>query len=93
MMFNHLLNFTLAAAVPTTAAWSFKVLLIMVAANFFAIAIGRYAIQNKGVGPALPVELPGAFQGFGLPELLATTSFGHILGVGLILGLAQAGLM
>jgi photosystem I subunit 10 len=33
------------------------------------------------------------FSGFGLSELLAVTSFGHILGVGLILGLAQAGLL
>ncbi|MFN8968700.1 MAG: photosystem I reaction center subunit PsaK, partial [Pseudanabaena sp.] len=31
--------------------------------------------------------------GFGLAELLAVTSFGHLLGAGLILGLAQAGLV
>jgi photosystem I subunit 10 len=47
----------------------------------------------KGVGPSLPVQLPGLFAGFGLPELLGITSFGHILGAGLILGLAQAGLL
>jgi photosystem I subunit 10 len=57
------------------------------------VAIGRYAIQKKGVGPALPVAMPGLFAGFGVPELLATTSFGHLLAVGMTLGLAQAGLM
>ena len=66
---------------------------IMVTCNLFAIAIGRYAIQKSGVGPALPVSLPGLFDGFGLPELLATASLGHILGAGMILGLGNAGLL
>lgn len=92
-MLNQVFNFALVAAVPTTANWSVSVAIVMILANVFAISIGRYAIQAKGVGPGLPVELPGMFEGFGLPELLATTSFGHILGAGLILGLAQAGLL
>jgi len=65
----------------------------MVMCNLFAIAIGYYAIQKRGVGPALPVELPAIFTNFGIPELLATTSFGHIIGAGVILGLANAGLL
>jgi photosystem I subunit 10 len=31
------------------------------------------------------------FTGFGVPELLATLSLGHIIGAGVILGLANAG--
>lgn len=65
----------------------------MITANLFAIAIGYFAIRNRGVGPALPVPLPAIFSGFGLPELLATASFGHLLGAGFVLGLAQAGLL
>ena len=86
-------NLFLLASIPTTTNWSISVALIMITCNLFVIAIGRYAIKAKGVGPALPVEVPGLFAGFGLPELLATTSFGHILGAGMILGLAQAGLL
>ncbi|AZB71581.1 photosystem I reaction center subunit PsaK [Synechococcus elongatus] len=78
---------------PTTVEWSPSVAAIMITANLFAIAIGYFAIRNRGVGPALPVELPAIFSGFGLPELLATASFGHLLGAGLVLGLAQAGLL
>lgn len=78
---------------PTTVEWSPSVAAIMITANLFAIAIGYFAIRNRGVGPALPVALPAIFSGFGLPELLATASFGHLLGAGLILGLAQAGLL
>ncbi len=65
----------------------------MITCILFVIAIGRYAIQMKGVGPALPAQVPGLFEGFGIPELLATISFGHILGTGMVLGLAQAGLL
>lgn len=83
----------LAQAVPTTPEWSPQVAIIMVACNLFVIAIGRYAIQKPGAGPALPVSLPGLFDGFGLPELLATASLGHILGAGMILGLGSAGIL
>ena len=86
------LTFNLLAAVPATPTWSPSVAIIMVTANAFALVVARYGIKVKGVGPRLPVELPGLFSGFGWSELLAVTSFGHILGAGLILGLAQAGL-
>lgn len=80
-------------AVAKTSPWSPNVGIVMVSANLFAIAIGYYAIKNRGVGPQLPVDLPAMFTGFGIPELLATLSFGHILGAGLILGLSNAGLL
>ncbi|MEM1426641.1 MAG: hypothetical protein AAGF75_08835 [Cyanobacteria bacterium P01_H01_bin.130] len=33
------------------------------------------------------------FTGFGVPNLLATTSFGHLLGAGMILDMANAVLL
>lgn len=83
----------LAHTVPVTVAWSPKVALVMIACNLFVLTIGRYAIQQPGAGPALPASLPMLFEGFGVPELLATASFGHILGAGMILGMANAGLL
>ncbi len=80
-------------AVARTVEWSPNVAIVMIAANLLAVAIGRYAIQRRGVGPSLPVKAPGLFEGFGVPELLATTSFGHILGAGAILGLTNAGVL
>lgn len=82
---------TLLLAVPLTSEWSPSVGLVMVLCNLFAVAIGKYAIQQRGAGPALPVEVPALFTGFGVPELLATMSFGHVLGAGAILGLHNAG--
>jgi photosystem I subunit X len=88
-----LTNATLILATATTAPWSINTAVVMIACNLFAIAVGYYAIKNRGVGPALPVQVPAMFTGFGVPELLATTSFGHLLGAGFILGLSNAGLL
>lgn len=87
------MSHSILLATATTAPWSINTAIVMVAANLFAIAIGYYAIQQKGVGPKMPVELPAMFTGFGIAELLATASFGHILGAGFVLGLANAGLL
>lgn len=65
----------------------------MIAACLFAVVIGRPAIQNRGVGPQLPGNNLSLFEGFGVPELLATLSLGHILGAGMILGLSNAGIL
>lgn len=83
------LMLTLAAAVPATMEWSPKVAVVMVICNVLAIAIGKATIKHPSEGPALP--MPEMFGGMGLPALLATTSFGHILGVGVILGLGSMG--
>jgi photosystem I subunit X len=82
---------TLMTITASNPNWTIQVGIIMVFCNLFAFFVGRYAIQNKGKGPNIPAELPAVMQGFGVPELLATTSFGHILGAGMILGLRAAG--
>jgi len=87
-------NFVLAAqSTPSTIDWNNSVAIIMIFSNLFAIVVGRYAIQNSGQGPNLPIPMPGFLTGFGIPELLATTSLGHIIGAGIILGLGNAGIL
>ena len=78
---------------PSTIEWNSSVAIIMIFSNLFVIAISRYAIKNPGQGPNFPIALPGVFTNFGIPELLATTSLGHILGAGIILGLGNAGVL
>lgn len=82
-----------AHTTPSTIEWNTSVAIIMIFCNLFAIAIGRYAIQKPGSGPDLPVPKPELWSSFGLAELLATTSLGHILGAGIILGLGNAGVL
>ncbi len=85
--------FFLAFVSQRSTDWSPSVGIVMSACCLFAVVIGRYAIQKRGVGPGLPVQGPALFKGFGIAELLATFSFGHILGAGMILGLTNAGLL
>jgi photosystem I subunit X len=86
------LNFVpVLALVVDTSAWSPKVGLVMIIANVLAIAFGKLTIKYPNAGPQLPS--PQLFGGFGLPALLATTSFGHLLGVGAILGLSNLGVL
>lgn len=80
---------TLLAVGPNTFAWSPKIAIIMIICNIVAIAFGKFTIKYPSVGPAMPGS--NFFGGFGLPGVLATTSFGHILGAGVILGLANVG--
>jgi photosystem I subunit 10 len=81
----------LLAAVPTTLEWSPKVAVVMVLCNILAIAIGKFTIQQPSAGPAMPS--PNMFGGMGLGAVLGTTSLGHVLGAGVILGLANVGVL
>lgn len=76
--------------IPHTTIWSTQIAIIMIICNLIAITIGRYAIQIRGLGPSIPIS---GLEGFGLPELLATTSLGHILGAGVIIGLGSLGIL
>lgn len=84
---NMYINILLTVA-PRTITWSPQVALIMIVCNFLTIIIGRYAIEVRGLGPGIP-----GFEGFGLPELLATTSLGHITGAAAIIGLSSIGVL
>lgn len=81
----------LAAAdlTPRTLEWSPKVAAVMIVCNIIAIAFGKATIAKQKEGPSLPS--PELFGGMSLGALLGVTSFGHILGVGAILGLAYLG--
>lgn len=69
----------------STSTWSITNSIIMIICNLICIGIGRYAIKVRGLGPSIPIL---GLEGLGLPELIATTSLGHIIGAGTIIGLS-----
>ncbi len=79
----------LATAATTPLSWSPTIGIIMVICNVIAIAFAKSTVKYPSSEPALPSS--AFFGGMGLPGLLATTSFGHILGAGVILGLHSIG--
>ncbi|MGK7939881.1 MAG: photosystem I reaction center subunit PsaK [Crocosphaera sp.] len=84
----------LAETTPVvTSQWNLSIGVIMITANIFTFILGYFAIQKTGAGPDLPLPQLASKKKFGLPELLATASLGHILGAGIILGLSNAGLL
>ncbi|WP_107669412.1 photosystem I reaction center subunit PsaK [Cyanothece sp. BG0011] len=91
-MFSHIIILAEATSAVTTP-WNLSVAMIMITANLFSFILGYFAIQKTGAGPDLPLPQLASKKKFGLPELLATASFGHILGAGIILGLSNAGLL
>ncbi|PAX60295.1 photosystem I reaction center subunit PsaK [Brunnivagina elsteri] len=86
-MLTSTLIATTAAATPLE--WSPTVGGIMVFCNILAIAFAKSSIKIPNAPPAMPAS--NLFGGFGLPAVLASTSFGHILGIGVILGLHSIG--
>ena len=84
---------TAASFVPSTVVWNPSVGIIMILSNLLAVGIGYFAIQNTGKGPSLALPQLASRKSFGLPELLATASLGHILGAGVVLGLSSAGIL
>lgn len=87
-----MLTSTLLAVANNAAApleWTPTIGGIMVACNIFAIAFAKFTMQKPSEGPAMPAS--AMFGGFGLPAVLASASFGHILGIGVILGLHSIG--
>jgi photosystem I subunit 10 len=79
----------LLAVVPTTLSWSPKVAAVMIICNILAIAFGKFTIKYPSAPPAMPSL--ALFGGFGLPAVLGTASLGHLIGAGVILGLANLG--
>lgn len=92
MLYTSLL--ALQTAVARGDDWNLNIGLIMLACNVLAFIIARFGIQRAGEGASpLPIQIPVLGKTFGLPEVLAAASFGHILGAGVILGLTNSGVL
>ncbi|MCX5968682.1 MAG: photosystem I reaction center subunit PsaK [Cyanobacteria bacterium] len=81
----------LLALAPATMSWSPKVGLVMIVCNIIAIGIGKATIKHPNVGLKLPSS--SLFGGLSHGAMLGTISFGHILGIGAIQGLASRGVL
>jgi photosystem I subunit X len=89
-----LLNNLIIAAIPHTEPWRLTTAIVMIICNLLAIAITFGSVQLRSkIRVANPDDksIPG--RGFGLPELFAAMSFGHVLGVGVVLGLTNIGII
>ena len=85
------MNLLLLAAAPATGGWTPACGIVMIVCNIVAIALGKATMRSPSTGTALPNGK--FFGGMGWPALLATTSLGHIFGIGSIVGLTGMGII
>lgn len=84
------MNMTSLLGLLVQSSWSIQIAIIMIICNLLCIGIGRYAIKTRALGPSIPIL---GIEGLGLPELLATTSLGHVIGAATIIGLKSIGIL
>ncbi|MBW4603889.1 MAG: photosystem I reaction center subunit PsaK [Calothrix sp. FI2-JRJ7] len=73
-----------AANVPATPAWNPTVGLIISICSFVALLL-TLKIERPMVGPKMPL-LP-----MSIPAFVAAMCFGHVVGIGVVLGLTNIG--
>ncbi|WP_199328534.1 photosystem I reaction center subunit PsaK [Anabaena azotica] len=73
-----------SATVPTTPQWSPTVAIIISASSVVALLFAL-RIEKPQVGPKFP-GLP-----ISIPTFIGAMAFGHVLGVGIVLGLTNIG--
>ncbi|MBN3946233.1 MAG: photosystem I reaction center subunit PsaK [Nostoc sp.] len=72
------------ASVPATPAWNPTVALIISLSSLVVVLLST-RIEKPLVGPKFPI-LP-----ISIPTFVAAMAFGHIIGVGIVLGLTNIG--
>jgi photosystem I subunit X len=89
-----LLNNLIIAAIPHTEPWRLTTAILMIICNLMAIAItfGLVRLRSK-IRVANPDDKSILVRDFGLAELVTAMSFGHIMGVGVVLGLTNIGIV
>jgi photosystem I subunit 10 len=72
------------STVPATPAWN-PTVAIIIGISCFVVLLLSTKIEQPQVGPKLPV-LPVS-----VPTFIGAMAFGHIIGVGIVLGLTNIG--
>jgi photosystem I subunit X len=85
-------NFVIAA-IPHTEPWNFNTALVMIICNLVAVVIGRLIVAKPFTSKDLSLGVSILARNFTSGELLASFCFGHILGVGFVLGLTNMGVI
>ncbi|MBK1987327.1 photosystem I reaction center subunit PsaK [Sphaerospermopsis aphanizomenoides BCCUSP55] len=73
-----------AASVPATPEWS-PTVGIIISASCFVVLLLSLASKAPKVGPQFPL-LPVSVAGF-----IGAMAFGHVIGIGIVLGLTNIG--
>ncbi|MEH1836350.1 MAG: photosystem I reaction center subunit PsaK [Nostoc sp.] len=73
-----------AASVPATPAWN-PIVGVIISVSSLVVVLLSTKIEKPLVGPKFPI-LP-----ISIPTFVAAMAFGHIIGIGIVLGLTNIG--
>lgn len=76
--------------IPATVGWGSSAALIMIVCNLLAIAVVRFRLPIPAQGGSSSSSNP---TNLGVIQVVTGASIGHIIGVGVILGLANLGIL
>ncbi len=78
------ISLAVAASVPATPVWSPTVAIIISVSSLVVLLLSS-VIKPPQVGPKLPV------LSISIPTFIGAMAFGHLIGVGIVLGLTNIG--
>lgn len=90
-MINSILLAATQATVPHTPTWSPTVGIIISLSCLVVLLLAGNNIKYPQVGDKMPFPLPGPFNNPSLGTFVASMAFGHVVGVGIVLAMANLG--
>lgn len=82
------------ATVPNSATdWNWAGTPIIIGSCLLILVLAGWYVRYPHVGPKMPLPFPSLFNNPSVATFLAAMSFGHILGVGAVLGLTNIGVL
>lgn len=92
-MTDSILLAAVQATVPDTVKWSWTGSAIIIGSSLFVLFIASRAIRYPQVGPKMPLPFPSLFNNPSVGTFLGSMSLGHVLGIGIVLGLNNIGVL
>ncbi|QXE24391.1 photosystem I reaction center subunit PsaK 2 [Richelia sinica FACHB-800] len=82
------------STVPNTGTtWNWAGTPVIIGSCLLTLVLAGWSIRYPHVGPKMPLPFPQLFNHPSVATFLASMSFGHIIGVGAVLGLTNIGVL
>ncbi|MUL37577.1 photosystem I reaction center subunit PsaK [Gloeocapsopsis dulcis] len=92
-MTDSILLAAVQSTVPDTVKWSWTGSAIIIGTSLLILFIASRTIRFPQVGPKMPLPFPSLFNNPSVGTVLGSVALGHIVGIGIVLGLNNLGIL